>query len=62
MRLSGVVNTLIDLLLLWVLVEPLGILAANVVSTSAGMASASWPMDGTPSARRASRLRRRWHS
>jgi putative flippase GtrA len=34
----GVVNTLIDLLLFWVLVAPLGILAANVVSTSAGMA------------------------
>lgn len=34
----GVANTLIDLLLFWVLVAPLGILAANVVSTSAGMA------------------------
>jgi putative flippase GtrA len=34
----GVVNTLIDLLLFWALVAPLGILAANVVSTSAGMA------------------------
>jgi putative flippase GtrA len=34
----GVANTLIDLLLFWVLVQPLGILAANVVSTSAGMA------------------------
>jgi putative flippase GtrA len=34
----GVVNTLIDLLLFWVLVAPLGILAANVVSTSAGTA------------------------
>src|SRR5262245_20782816 len=34
----GVANTLIDLLLFWLLVAPLGILAANVVSTSAGMA------------------------
>ena len=34
----GVANTLIDLLLFWVLVAPLGILAANVVSTSVGMA------------------------
>jgi len=34
----GVANTLIDLLLFWALVAPLGILLANVVSTSAGMA------------------------
>jgi putative flippase GtrA len=34
----GLANALIDLLLFWVLVAPLGILAANVVSTSAGMA------------------------
>jgi len=33
-----VANTLIDLLLFWALVAPLGILAANVVSTSAGTA------------------------
>jgi len=33
-----VVNTLIDLLLFWVLAAPVGILAANLVSTSAGMA------------------------
>jgi hypothetical protein len=32
-----VANTLIDLLLFSVLVAPLGILAANVVSTSAGI-------------------------
>jgi putative flippase GtrA len=34
----GVANTLIDLALFWVLQVPLGILAANFVSTSAGMA------------------------
>lgn len=34
----GVANTLIDLLLFWVLQVPLGILAANFLSTSAGMA------------------------
>jgi putative flippase GtrA len=33
----GVVNTLIDIVLFWVLHAPLGILAANFVSTSAGM-------------------------
>ena len=34
----GVLNTLIDLWLFWLLQPPLGILTANVVSTSAGMA------------------------
>ena len=34
----GVANTLIDVVLFWALCPPLGILAANVVSTSAGMA------------------------
>jgi len=34
----GVANTLIDLALFWVLQVPLGILAANFLSTSAGMA------------------------
>ena len=34
----GVVNTAIDVTLFWALVAPLGILAANLVSTSAGMA------------------------
>src|SRR5262245_26303164 len=33
----GVANTLIDLVLFWVLLAPIGILAANFVSTSAGM-------------------------
>ena len=33
----GVVNTAIDVVLFWVLNAPLGILAANFVSTSAGM-------------------------
>jgi putative flippase GtrA len=34
----GVVNTAIDVMLFWMLHAPLGILAANFVSTSAGMA------------------------
>jgi putative flippase GtrA len=33
----GVVNTAIDVVLFWVLHAPLGIVAANLVSTSAGM-------------------------
>jgi putative flippase GtrA len=33
----GVVNTLIDLFLFWLLHAPLGIVAANFLSTSAGM-------------------------
>jgi putative flippase GtrA len=33
----GVANTVIDVVLFWALVAPLGILAANFVSTSAGM-------------------------
>jgi len=33
----GVCNTMIDLVLFWVLNAPLGIVVANVVSTSAGM-------------------------
>jgi putative flippase GtrA len=35
--LVGIVNTLIDVVLTWVLHAPLGIVAANFVSTSAGM-------------------------
>ena len=35
--LVGIVNTLIDVVLFWVLHAPLGIVAANFVSTSAGM-------------------------
>jgi len=34
----GVANTLIDLVLFWLLQVPLGVLAANFLSTSAGMA------------------------
>jgi putative flippase GtrA len=34
----GLVNTAIDVVLFWVLSAPLGILAANFLSTSAGMA------------------------
>jgi putative flippase GtrA len=36
--LVGVANTLIDLVLFWLLQVPLGVLAANFLSTSAGMA------------------------
>jgi putative flippase GtrA len=41
----GVLNTAIDLVLFTLLVAPLGILPANVVSTSAGMAF-SFVMNG----------------
>jgi len=34
----GLANTAIDVVLFWLLHAPLGVVAANVVSTSAGMA------------------------
>jgi putative flippase GtrA len=43
--LVGLANTAIDLVLFWMLQPPLGILAANFVSTSAGMAF-SFAMNG----------------